>query len=141
MRPRMRAAVIAVSFAVALSACSRSDQPAGKGKGAGPARTVRVATAQTRPMERVLPVAGTLAANEQAVLSVKIPGRVARLEVDLGSAVRRDQVVIEIDVGEILEDDVGAATCRQLRELFHVAGVLVVEHVMRALPTDHLKTL
>lgn len=93
----MRAAVIAVTFAVALSACSRSDQPAGQGKSVGPMRTVRVSAAQTRPMERVLPVAGTLAANEQAVLSVKVPGRVARLDVDLGSAVRRDQVVAEIE--------------------------------------------
>jgi RND family efflux transporter MFP subunit len=90
------AALVALSFAVALSACSRSDQPVGKAV-SGPARSVRVASAQTRPMERLLPVVGTLAANEQAVLSVKVPGRVARFAVDIGSVVRRDQVVAEIE--------------------------------------------
>jgi multidrug efflux pump subunit AcrA (membrane-fusion protein) len=90
------ATFVALSFAVALSACSRSDQPAGKAV-SGPTRDVRVASVRTRPMERVLPVAGTLAANEQAVLSVKVPGRVARFAVDIGSVVRHDQVVAEIE--------------------------------------------
>jgi RND family efflux transporter MFP subunit len=99
MSHRMRnAAVLAVILSVALSACSRSDQSAPKGKGANaPARAVRVATVQARSMERTLAVAGSLVADEQAVLSVKVPGRVARLDVDLGTVVKQGQVIAEID--------------------------------------------
>jgi RND family efflux transporter MFP subunit len=95
----MRAAALLVVLAVVLSACSRSGTPAGgsRDQGAGPARSVRVVAVQSRSMERVLAVAGTLAAQEQAVLSVKVPGRIARLVVDLGSMVRRDQIIAEIE--------------------------------------------
>ena len=60
-------------------------------------RPVQVAVAQTRAMERVLPVAGTLVAHEQAVLSAKVPGRIESVAVDLGSVVRKGDRIARIE--------------------------------------------
>jgi RND family efflux transporter MFP subunit len=42
-------------------------------------------------------VTGTLAAQDEATLSVKVPGRVSGVSVDLGSVVRRGQVIAQIE--------------------------------------------
>lgn len=46
-----------------------------------------------RPLDRVITVTGTLAAEDQVALAFKVTGRVDELTVDLGSPVRRDQVL------------------------------------------------
>lgn len=87
--------------ATALTACG-SDYPGGGGDPArkgGPAspravRTVRVAETATG---RAVVVTGTVAAHDQATLTTKVPGRVASLAVDLGTRVRRGQLVARID--------------------------------------------
>ncbi|MBI4245863.1 MAG: efflux RND transporter periplasmic adaptor subunit [Candidatus Rokubacteria bacterium] len=60
-------------------------------------REVRVAPAAEVRMPRTVGVTGTLAADEQIVLSLKIPGRLSELMIDLGSRVRRGQVVARLD--------------------------------------------
>src|SRR5436309_3355106 len=89
--PRMKSSVIMVGGAIALAvaACSPSGGGGSKPTAGEKPRAVRTVGVEVRPMERVLTVAGSLAANEQAVLSVKVPGRVESLAVDLGSVVRR----------------------------------------------------
>lgn len=42
-------------------------------------------------------MSGTLAAQEQSTLSAKVPGRLQRLNVDLGSVVRSNEVVAQVD--------------------------------------------
>src|SRR5688572_15250480 len=59
-------------------------------------RTVSVATAALQPLERTVNVSGTLAAEEQVALSFKVTGRVQELLVDLGSEVRRGQVLARL---------------------------------------------
>jgi RND family efflux transporter MFP subunit len=88
--------IIALALAWVMTGCSKPAAPAPKG-GPGAARVVRVTAARVQPMERVLAVAGTLAANEQAVISARVPGPIARIAVDLGSVVKQGQVVVEID--------------------------------------------
>ncbi|MBM3831251.1 MAG: efflux RND transporter periplasmic adaptor subunit [Verrucomicrobia bacterium] len=62
-----------------------------------PTRTVVVAPIETRSMERSLGVIGSLAAIDQATLSVKASGRLQSLSVDLGSRVKRGDLVAQIE--------------------------------------------
>jgi HlyD family secretion protein len=59
-------------------------------------REVSVATAALEPLERTISVTGTLAAEEQVALSFKVTGRVHELNVDLGSPVRRGQILARL---------------------------------------------
>lgn len=73
----------------------------GEGKGGstappGPPREVRVATAEEGRLARTVDVSGTLAADEQAELSFKVAGRLQQMNVDIGSPVRRGQVIARL---------------------------------------------
>jgi RND family efflux transporter MFP subunit len=48
-------------------------------------------------VERVVSVTGTLAAYNQATLSMKVPGRLRDIEVDLGSYVQKGQRIAQVD--------------------------------------------
>jgi RND family efflux transporter MFP subunit len=76
------------------SAGARRAQTAGKAT--GPAREVRLANAEEGRLARTVEVSGTLAADEQTQLGFKIAGRLERLLVDIGSPVRRGQVVARL---------------------------------------------
>ena len=67
-----------------------------EGKATGPDREVRLATAEEGRLARTVDVSGTLAADEQAQLSFKVAGRLERMLVDIGSPVRRGQVVARL---------------------------------------------
>jgi RND family efflux transporter MFP subunit len=67
---------------------------------AAPEREVRVARAETGKLARTVAVAGTLAADEQVELGMKVAGRLGVMAVDLGSAVRRGQVIARLDPGD-----------------------------------------
>ncbi len=62
-----------------------------------PSRTVQVALVESRPMERVVSVIGSLAAIDQATLSVKVTGRLQSLTVDLGTRVQKGELVAQIE--------------------------------------------
>ncbi|HEX9943620.1 MAG TPA: efflux RND transporter periplasmic adaptor subunit [Thermoanaerobaculia bacterium] len=68
---------------------------AGKGED-GPAREVRLAKAEEGRLARVVTVSGTLAADEQAELSLKVAGRLQQVYVDIGTPVRRGQVIARL---------------------------------------------
>lgn len=75
----------------------------GQGPAAAQARTaeadtetVTVATATRKPLLHTITVAGTLAADEQVMLSLRVTGRLDTLLVDLGSPVRRGQVIAQL---------------------------------------------
>src|SRR5689334_10430968 len=56
-------------------------------------RTVHTAQVSEIPMERAVTVSGTLAAQDQTTVSAKVPGRVQTIQVDLGSVVRKGQMI------------------------------------------------
>ena len=60
-------------------------------------RSVKVASAALRPMEKFLVVSGTLAAQEESTLSVKVPGRLEKVAVDLGSVVKRGDLIAQVE--------------------------------------------
>jgi RND family efflux transporter MFP subunit len=87
---------------VLLAGCG-GDSPAaagGKGRGKeggdGPVRQVRLATAEEGRLTRTVAVSGTLAADEQAELASKAAGRLERVYVDIGTRVRRGQVLARL---------------------------------------------
>ena len=59
-------------------------------------RTVRVATAAEKGMERILFSTGILAARDQAGLSVKVSGRLDEIPVDVGSVVKRGDLIAQV---------------------------------------------
>src|SRR5947209_1220886 len=82
-----------------LSAACKSDYPASsqQKQSGGEARTVKVARVAEVPVGASVTVTGTLAAQDQATLSVKVPGRLGSVGVDLGSVVHRGQTVAQVE--------------------------------------------
>lgn len=91
-----------LAAAVLLAGCNPPDAAKGgkkDGKAAPvlPSRSVQAAAAESRPMERTVSVIGALAAIDQATLSVKVTGRLQSLSVDLGTRVRKGELVAQIE--------------------------------------------
>ncbi len=81
-----------------LTSCGKtSDAPKGREGSAGPPRLVRLARVEVRPMERSIPVTGTLAAQDQSTLSAKVPGRLQRLAVDIGDVVHEGDLLAQVE--------------------------------------------
>jgi RND family efflux transporter MFP subunit len=80
----------------ASAACGGPSQPVAARDAVAERRTVSIANALQQPLERAVSVSGTLAAEEQVALSFKVTGRVHQLLVDLGSPVRRGQVLARL---------------------------------------------
>jgi RND family efflux transporter MFP subunit len=100
--PRSWLALLAVVVAVAgctgertasASAAASTEKPAA----ASPARAVKVFQAVEQRVPRTVTSTGALAADDTVVLGVKVPGRLVEQAVDLGTRVRRSQVVARID--------------------------------------------
>ncbi len=97
MKPSsIRVAALAALVALA-AACATPAAPRGAASGTNKVRAVRVAAAQARPMERTVTVTGLLLAEEAATLSVKIGGRLRHLPVDIGSVVKRGDVIAQVE--------------------------------------------
>ena len=64
---------------------------------ASASRSVRVTRVVQVPLERAVTALGSLAAYDQATVSVKVPGRLQKISVDLGSIVRQGQVIAQIE--------------------------------------------
>ncbi len=62
-----------------------------------PAREVRVAKVEHRPMERALRVVGTLAARDEATIAAQVAGQLEKNLVDLGDEVKAGQEIALID--------------------------------------------
>lgn len=76
----------------AAGAAERAGEPGSAKK----ARPVTVATVVEEPMERAVSVVGSLSAHEESTLSVKVPGPLQTVAVDLGSAVRQGQLIAQV---------------------------------------------
>jgi RND family efflux transporter MFP subunit len=83
-----------------LSAC-KSDYPS-SGKAASPdsksaARQVKTAKVIEMPIGETVTVNGTLAAYDRTTISVKVPGRLQTISVDLGSVVHKGQAISQLE--------------------------------------------
>lgn len=100
-----RALVSALLGAVlALSGCrdgARSSDQASAAEGKPP-REVRLVPVQQRPLARTLLITGTLAADERVTLSTQAEGRLEAIYVDLGSQVKKGDLVAQLEQRDYL---------------------------------------
>ena len=81
-------------------AACKSDYPASARQGRAGAdkpREVRTARVEQTPFGEAVTVNGTLAAYDETVASAKVPGRLRTITVDLGTVVRRGQVIAQVE--------------------------------------------
>src|SRR5437773_5252668 len=119
--PRPWLALLAVVLAAAgctgqpaasASASASTEQPAA----VVPPRPVKVFAAVEERVPRTVASTGALAADDTVVLGVKVPGRLVEQAVDLGTRVRKDQVVARIDQTDYkLRVEQAAAALQQAR--------------------------
>jgi RND family efflux transporter MFP subunit len=100
----LRVAMVAIAICGALAGCGR------KGPGAevqaasrpAPPPQVKLATAESRQIERSISVTGSLAPDESVNLSFEVAGPLARVLVDFGQTAKKGQVLAELDQREWL---------------------------------------
>jgi multidrug efflux pump subunit AcrA (membrane-fusion protein) len=85
--------VISLSFSAACGDASSAAAPNAVPATAAPRKVLRL---QQEPLARSVTVSGTLAAEEQVTLSFKVTGRVEQLRVDLGSTVRKGDLIARL---------------------------------------------
>ncbi|MGI8918251.1 MAG: efflux RND transporter periplasmic adaptor subunit [Pyrinomonadaceae bacterium] len=99
-RRRVRAFSFAIFLSLLALSC-KSQYPAGtRQTRAGDekaARQVKTARVEETPFGEAVNANGTLAAYDQTTASVKVPGRLRSITVDLGSVVRRGQVIAQVE--------------------------------------------
>jgi RND family efflux transporter MFP subunit len=89
--------VCAALFFVSCKSDYQASQRQGRtGDNRAPRKVKTTAVAET-PFGETVTANGTLAAFDQTTVSVKVPGRVRTISVDLGSVVRRGQVIAQVD--------------------------------------------
>lgn len=90
---------------LAAGGCSRSGE-SGKnagGKAAGAvvdAGAFRLAAVESRRIERALSATGTLMPMDQTPVSVKVPGRLDKILVDLGSVVKEGEPIAQVEAAD-----------------------------------------
>lgn len=90
-------AVVCASLALAQAGCGKDESSAQeRGRDAAP-KSVRTARAESRPIGESVLVNGTLDAYERATVGTKVAGRLSLIAVDLGSRVRRGQLVARVE--------------------------------------------
>lgn len=100
------AIVLSLLFLSLLIACKQGNSTAapttkaGGGATALPPKQVKMVNSQTRQLTRTVIAPGTLAADEQAMLSFKVAGRLSQIKVDLGSSVRKGQTIGQLEITE-----------------------------------------
>lgn len=85
-----------------LAGCSRQERKAqveAASKGPEPL-AVKMAVAETRRVEKAISVTGSLQPDEMVSLSSEVSGRIAGLHADFGQAVRKGDVIVELDQTE-----------------------------------------
>jgi RND family efflux transporter MFP subunit len=108
------AALLTVS-GVGCGKDTTSARAAGGAKAQDP-HPVRVVAAAVGRLPRTVTVTGTLAADEEVVAGFKVAGRVSEMAVDLGSPVRKGQVLARLDPTDFRHRvDQAEAALRQVR--------------------------
>src|SRR6267143_1006582 len=92
---------LVIGLTLLLSGCkgehtAGAEEPKSKAS-TPPPRAVQVTPAAERTVARTVSATGSLAADEQVVLGTKVAGRLAEIPVDLGTRVRRGQVIGKLD--------------------------------------------
>lgn len=87
----------ALALGQLVVSCTPSGGSRGRDPAAAPPRPVATVPATIRPLERTVTVTGSLAPLDHATLTVKVPGRLSEIAVDLGSVVRPGDRIAQIE--------------------------------------------
>ena len=90
------AVVLILLVSLSLAACGGPSSAASRNAAPAATSAVKVIRLQREPLARSVTVSGTLAAEEQVTLSFKVTGRVEELRVDLGTAVRKGDLIARL---------------------------------------------
>jgi RND family efflux transporter MFP subunit len=93
--------LVFIGAAVFFTSCKsdyQASQRQGRAGQAATPRKVKTAAVAETPFGETVTANGTLAAFDQTTVSVKVPGRLSAISVDLGSVVRRGQKIAQLDV-------------------------------------------
>lgn len=96
---RNHLALLLVLIAAVAAGCGQ-----GRSEAAGAeaqAIPVQVRPAAKAAIEEAISLPGRIVANQEAVLTAKVPGRVSRVAVSLGEAVRRGQVLVGLEAADL----------------------------------------
>jgi RND family efflux transporter MFP subunit len=91
---------IVVLAVLILTSCSREPKQVQATSKAAEPLEIRVAKAETRTVDRFLPVTGSLYPDDTVSISSEVAGRVASIRVDFGQNVRKGDVIVELDAQE-----------------------------------------
>jgi RND family efflux transporter MFP subunit len=97
--PSFACVLLIILFLAGFAAC-KSGYPAAQrqpGDNKSPVRQVRTAQVVEMPVGQTVTVNGTLAAYDHTTVSVKVPGRLRAISVDLGTVVRRGQLIGQLE--------------------------------------------
>jgi membrane fusion protein (multidrug efflux system) len=93
-----------VLIAILLTACAKQDNKStsvtAATKTAPDPISVKTAQAAGRSIEKSIAVTGSLLPDETVTVSTEVPGRIAAIRADFGQAVRKGDVLIELDKTE-----------------------------------------
>ena len=89
---------------VLLTSCSNSKKGAEKAAAPVELVTVKTAAAEARSVERSILVTGSLQPDESVPVSSEVAGRVSRILADFGQAVRKGDVLAELETSEFQID-------------------------------------
>lgn len=93
-RTALAALLCILTLAVTALGCGRAATSENKAKAA---RQVRLVSVEQGNLPRTVTVTGTLAADEEVLASFKVAGRISQLAVDLGSQVKKNQLLARLD--------------------------------------------
>jgi RND family efflux transporter MFP subunit len=87
----------ALALGQLVVSCTPSGPSRGRDRAAAPPRLVETVPVATRALERTVTATGSLAPLDHATLTMKVPGRLCEIAVDLGSAVRTGDLIAHIE--------------------------------------------
>jgi membrane fusion protein, multidrug efflux system len=110
---------LALAAAALIAVGCNRDNPATAApppKVAAPPRAVRLVPAAQSTVPRTVQTTGTMVADDEVGLGTKVPGRLSEIPVDLGSRVRKGQVIGRVDPNDYqLRLDQSVAALQQAR--------------------------
>lgn len=96
-----RTATAVIAAFLLLAACSKKENPSEvKASTPPPKIGVTVALAESRQIDRIVHVTGSLAPDETTTVSTEVPGRISAVHVDFGSYVKKGQLLAELQTTE-----------------------------------------
>ncbi len=88
-------------YALILAGCGKKDAPVQAATKQEPLLVVKTAAVESRPVNRVVQLTGSLVPDDTINVVFEVPGHINSISVDFGQAVRKGQVLAQLDRTEL----------------------------------------